>query len=158
MLSSRKLEDSAFPSGLRRYSSAGEDVGAVPGEVLACETKRLPLVLSFAMAQEFQTFLKLFRIFRPQSPSASTAAATKADAETEASKTTKEQASGASGLPIGDKVRVVFRGAANPDLVGILEINNPPLLLEHDALGKKLEFRIGDSVFRLDDVESWCRL
>ena len=110
------------------------------------------------MAQEFQTFLKLFRIFRPRSQSPPTAAAPKAEAETEASKTIEEQASGASGLPIGEKVRVVFRGAANPDLVGVLEINNPPLLLEDDALGRDLEFRIGESVFRLDDVESWCRL
>lgn len=110
------------------------------------------------MAQEFQTFLKLFRIFRPTSPSALTDAPSKADSENEASKTVEEQTSNASGLPIGETIRVIFRGAASPDLVGVVEINNPPLLLEDDALGRELEFRIGESVFRLDDVESWCRL
>ena len=110
------------------------------------------------MAQEFQIFLKLFRIFRPQGRSASPAGATRAESENEYRNTVEERTSNATGLPIGEKIRVIFRGAASPDLVGVVEINNPPLLLEDDAPWRQLEFRIGESVFRLDDVESWCRV
>ncbi len=72
-------------------------------------------------------------------------------------KTPEQQATEHYGLPIGCKVRVTLLGAANPEIVGVLEIGDQLLLLPDPAKDRNLALRIGDCVFELRDIES-CRV
>jgi hypothetical protein len=108
------------------------------------------------MPREFQAFLKLFKSFRPKPQSkASMTEAEEANAAVE--KTPEQQAAEHYGLPIGRKVRITLRGAANPEIVGVLEIDDRLLLFPDPAKDRNLNLRIGSCVFELRDIES-CRV
>jgi hypothetical protein len=110
------------------------------------------------MPREFQAFLKLFRSFRPTPEPQPQASMTEAkEANAVAKKTPEQQAAEHYGLPIGRKVRVTLLGAANPELVGVLEIDDRLLLLPDPEKDRNLTLRIGSCVFELREIES-CRV
>ena len=108
------------------------------------------------MAREFQTFLKLFRRLRPLPTVAPPDSHLEPGSEPNDKETPEQKASRVYGLPIGRRVRVILRGAPNPELVGVLEIDEQLLLLPLPSKDRNLVLRIGEATFQLQDIESCC--
>lgn len=108
------------------------------------------------MAREFQTFLKLFRRLRPLAAVAAPESRSEPGGELNDKDTPEHNPSRVYGLPIGRRVRVILRGAPNPELVGVLEIDEQLILLPLPSKDRNLALRIGEATFQLQDIESCC--